>query len=156
MGLSTVSRGKVRTSPNSRYLQISMSRRIWFRALSPWRLCLFPVSIGVSIIRLKYVDGDPFSVEMVFLPESQYLPVIEEHLEDQPFRKISEACGISVGKSFISSEPVLCPAEAGKLLGIPAGAPVLKFCIEIYDTRENPTACEILYTSGKRTKVQLT
>ena len=82
--------------------------------------------------------------------------MIEEHLEDQPFRKISEACGISVGKSFISSEPVLCPAEAGKLLGIPAGAPVLKFCIEIYDTRENPTACEILYTRGKRTKVQLT
>ena len=110
----------------------------------------------ISIIRLKYVDGDPFSVEMVFLPESQYLPVIEEHLEDQPFRKISEACGISVGKSFISSEPVLCPAGAGKLLGIPAGAPVLKFCIEIYDTRENPTACEILYTRGKRTKVQLT
>ena len=95
----------------------------------------------------SYIDG---------LTSRESNELIEEHLEDQPFRKISEACGISVGKSFISSEPVLCPAEAGKLLGIPAGAPVLKFCIEIYDTRENPTACEILYTRGKRTKVQLT
>lgn len=119
-------------------------------------LGLEPEQKTISIVRLKYVEGAPFSVETVFLPELQYLPVLEEHLEDQPFRKISEVCGISVGKSFISSEPVLCPAEAGKLLGVPAGAPVLKFCIEIYDTRENPTACEILYTRGKQTKVQLT
>lgn len=119
-------------------------------------LHLEPEQKVIVIVRLKYVEEAPFSVEMVYLPELQYLPVLENHMEEENFSKISEACGIKVGKSFISSEPVLCPPDVGELLKIPAGAPILNFQIEIYDTREKPTACEILYTRGKSGKVQLT
>lgn len=118
-------------------------------------LRLGPEQMVIAIDRMKYVGGKPFSAERMYLPHLLYLPVLENHLEDQHFSKISEACGIMMGKSYISSEPVLCDATVAKMLDIPAGAPVMKFCIEIYDTQEHPVACEMVYMKGRQSKVLL-
>lgn len=118
-------------------------------------LRLKPGQEVISIVRLKYVEGKPFSVEKVYLPHLLFLSVLEQQLEELPFGEIARRCDIDVGRSYISSEPVICEADVGELLGISGGEPILQFCIEIYDTRETPIACEMTYTKGRRERIPL-
>ncbi len=118
-------------------------------------LRLGPEQQVIAIERMKYVEGTPFSAERMYLPRLLFLPVLENHLEDQHFDKISAVCGVTTGKSYVSSEPVLCDDGVGEMLGIPAGTPILRFCIEIYDTQERPVTCEMVYTPGRQHKIQL-
>ena len=118
-------------------------------------LRLGPEQRVITIDRIKYVEGTPFALEKLYLPELLYAPVIEKHLETQHFDELSVACGVTPGKSFISSEPVLCDAQIGQFLNISEGTPILRFCIELQDMQGNPVACEFVFVDGKQERVEL-
>lgn len=109
----------------------------------------------IVIQRIKYVDGNAFALETMFLPEFLYAPVITNHLESQHFDELSAACGIVPGKSYISSEPVICDSEVSEFLGIPSGTPILRFCIELQNIQGHPVACEYVYADGKQGRMEL-
>lgn len=106
----------------------------------------------IRVDRMKYVDEKPFSLERMYLPQLLFLPVTESNLGNQPFKEIAKTCGITIGNSFISSEPILCDADISALLNTPVDSPILKFCIEIHDMQEHPVACEIVFTKGNQTR----
>lgn len=118
-------------------------------------LRLGPEQSVIAVDRMKYVDGKPFAVERMYLPQLLYSLVLENHLENQYVAEFSKTCGITIGKSFISSEPVICDADICALLDIPAGSPIFKFNIEIHDMQEHPVACEIVFTKGHQNKLLL-
>ena len=118
-------------------------------------LHLGPDQRTIIIDRVKYVDGVAFGLERMFLPELLYAPVLENHLEDQHFDAFSPACGITPGKSFLSSEPVLCDSQVGRLLNIAEGVPILRFCIEMQDIQGHPVACEFVFIEGKQGRMEL-
>ena len=109
----------------------------------------------ITIDRVKYVDGEIFALERMCLPELLYAPVIERHLENQHFDVFSPICGITPGKSFLSSAPVICDAQVGQLLNIAEGVPILRFCIEIQDIQGHPVACEFVFVEGKQERIEL-
>ena len=118
-------------------------------------LRLPPGSPAIAIDRLKYSGDRPIFVERVYLPQHLFGPVLEQHLEDEHLSKVAEQCGITLGKSVVSSEPALCPADVAKLLGLPEGSPVLRFSIEVHDTQERPIAYYFVYAEGKQRKVMM-
>lgn len=118
-------------------------------------LRLDPDQQVIILDRVKYVDGAAFGLERMFLPELFYAPVLEKHLENQHFDTFSPACGITPGKSFLSSEPVLCDAQVGEILKLEEGTPILRFCIELQDIQGHPVACEYVFTEGKQERMEL-
>ena len=109
----------------------------------------------IVIIKTKYVDDKVFAAERLYLPETLFAPVLEEHWEELHFSEIAPRCDVFPGRSFVSSEPVICDEEIAQMLGISAGTPILRFCIEIYDTQEHPVACDYAYVEGKQNRKQL-
>ncbi len=111
----------------------------------------------IAFDRIKYVDGEVFAVEQVFLPHFLYASGIHNFSEkkwlNQSILEIEEACGITVGKGIVSSCPILCPDTASKFLGVPEGTPVLQFSVEIRDVQEHLVAYEIIYTKGHQERV---
>ena len=109
----------------------------------------------IVINKTKYVDGKIFAAERLYLPETLFLPVLEEHLEELHFSEFAPRCEVFPGRSYVSSEPVICDEETAQMLGIPEGTPILRFCIEIYDTKGHPVACDYAYVEGKQNRRQL-
>jgi len=118
-------------------------------------LRLAPGTPAIAIDRLKYSGGKPIFVERVYLPRHLFAPVLEQHLEDAHLSQAAESCGITLGKSVVSSEPALCPADVAALLGLPDGAPVLRFSIEVHDAQERPVAYYLVFAEGKQRKVMV-
>ncbi|MFA9376353.1 MAG: GntR family transcriptional regulator [Lachnotalea sp.] len=114
----------------------------------------------ISYERIKFVDDKPFAVEKVYIPELLCSSILdrysEQDLGSQPISKIMNACGITIGKSYISSKPIICDDKVGELLSVLAGTPILEFCIEIHDLQEKPVAVEFVFTKGELEKVLFT
>ena len=81
----------------------------------------------IVIKRVKYVDDKLFAAEMLYLPEALFSPVLEQHLENLHFSEFAPKCDVFPGKSYVSSQPIICDEEIAELLGISAGAPILRF-----------------------------
>ncbi len=109
----------------------------------------------IVINKIKYVDGKLFAAERLYLPGTLFSQVLTEHLEELHFSEIASRCDVIPGKSFISSTPVLCDAEISQMLNVPAGSPILQFCIEIHDMQETPVAIDLVYVEGKQSPRQL-
>ncbi len=107
----------------------------------------------ITIDRIKYTGSRPALVERVFLPQHLFAPALTQHLEDEHLSKLAEACGIELGKSIVSSQPVICEKDIARLLGLPEGTPVLRFSIEVHDTQDRPVAYYLVTTEGKQRKV---
>lgn len=111
-------------------------------------LRLGPDQQVIVCTRVKDVDGARFAAERVYFPQALFSPVLEHHLEALHISEISRICGITLGECYVSSEAVICDEAIGALLGVPAGAPVLKFSLEIHDSRMSPVAYEVVFAPG--------
>ncbi|MBO5492203.1 MAG: GntR family transcriptional regulator [Pyramidobacter sp.] len=109
----------------------------------------------VVIDRVKYVDGAPFCAEQLFLPELIFAPVVEEQLGELTFAELARRCDVTPGKTFVSSQPVICDERVALMMGVDAGTPILRFCFEIDDVQGHPIACEFAFVEGKQERKPL-
>ncbi len=119
-------------------------------------LRLGPAQLVIRIDRVKYVGGKAAFLEKVYLPQRLYAPVPREEMREGLVADFSQKCGILLGKSYISGEPVLCGTEAALTLGIAEGSPIMRFLIQFDDIRGAAVACEVIYTRGKQEKTLFT
>ena len=109
----------------------------------------------VVIDRVKYVDGAPFCAEQLFLPELIFAPVLQEQLGEQSFAELARRCEVTPGKTYVSSQPVICDKRVARMMGLSEGTPILRFFFEIDDVQGHPVACEFAFVEGRQERKPL-
>ncbi|MER8188089.1 GntR family transcriptional regulator [Kitasatospora sp. NPDC094015] len=92
------------------------------------RLRLAPASPVLRITRLRLVDGQPMSVETLYVPESAVPGLTARDLEENSFYDLLERrYGIGVTEAVQTIEPTVTDEQEAELLDVPAHFPALLF-----------------------------
>ena len=109
----------------------------------------------IALDRMKYIEAKSCFFETLYLPLHLFSLIWDNNLDDENLAEIAEFCGVSLGKTYVSSYPVLCDAKVGQHLQIPVNSPLVKFSFDIRDAQGRPVACEIAFSTGTKNKVLL-
>jgi GntR family transcriptional regulator len=97
---------------------------------SPEIAALLAVAAGTSIVqlrRLRSANGYPISIETATLRGDIAAPLLHEDLEHQSlYRLLDERCGVHMLRASQEIEAGIASEAEGRLLSVPAGAPVLR------------------------------
>ncbi|MEY9934356.1 GntR family transcriptional regulator [Catenulispora sp. GP43] len=109
------------------------SRTVSFTAISAGarvgrRLRLAPSAPVLRVVRLRLVDGEPMSVDTLYLPERLVPGITARDLEENSFYELLETrYGIGVTDAVQTIEPTVTDEEEAGLLGVPVHFPALLF-----------------------------
>lgn len=92
------------------------------------RLRLAPSAPVLRVVRLRLVDGEPMSLDTLYLPEALVPGLTARDLEQHSFYELLESrYGIGVTSAVQTIEPTVTDEEEAGLLGVPAHFPALLF-----------------------------
>ena len=92
------------------------------------RLRLAPSAAVLRVVRLRLVDGEPMSLDTLYLPEELVPGLTARDLETHSFYDLLESrYGIGVMSAVQTIEPTVTDEEEAALLGVPAHFPALLF-----------------------------
>lgn len=92
------------------------------------RLRLAPSAPVLRVVRLRLVDGEPMSLDTLYLPEALVPGLTAGDLEKHSFYDLLETrYGIGVTSAVQTIEPTVTDEEEAGLLGVPAHFPALLF-----------------------------
>ncbi len=92
------------------------------------RLRLAPSAPVLRVVRLRLVDGEPVSLDTLYLPEALVPGLTAQDLEQHSFYDLLESrYGIGVTSAVQTIEPTVTDEEEAGLLGVPAHFPALLF-----------------------------
>lgn len=92
------------------------------------RLRLAPSAAVLRVVRLRLVDGEPMSLDTLYLPEALVPGLTARDLETHSFYDLLESrYGIGVMSAVQTIEPTVTDEEEAALLGVPAHFPALLF-----------------------------
>jgi GntR family transcriptional regulator len=90
-------------------------------------LAVAPGSPVVQLQRLRSANGYPISIETATLRGDIAGPLLREDLEHQSlYRLLEERCGVRILRASQEIEASIAGEPEARLLGVPAGAPVLR------------------------------
>jgi GntR family transcriptional regulator len=92
------------------------------------RLRLAPSAPVLRVARLRLVDGEPMSVDTLYLPEHLVPGITARDLEENSFYELLETrYGIGVTDAVQTIEPTVTDEDEAELLGVPLHFPALLF-----------------------------
>ncbi|MCC0662266.1 GntR family transcriptional regulator [Clostridioides sp. ZZV14-6154] len=92
-----------------------------------------------KIIRLRYTDGEPFGLEIVYLSEEMCKGLTKGILDNSSlYRVLNEKYGYKIQKAEQVMEPIILSDEESKLLETEEGSLALKLHRNSYNKEGNP------------------
>jgi len=93
----------------------------------------------LQIERVRLADGEPLSVELLFLDAKRFDGIASVLGESRSLYQLLRArYGVELASAEETIEAVVAPEREAELLGIASGAPVLLICRQTFDTAERP------------------
>lgn len=108
----------------------------------------------VSLLRLRFADGDTLSLEQMYLSGSICGRVLETPL-NSVYEALRTLLGISVCMADESIELAMVTAPVGALLGQPEGTPILKLERIGYDQQARPVEYSVDLFRADRTRLNV-
>ncbi|MEW1934386.1 GntR family transcriptional regulator [Rhodococcus sp. NPDC079359] len=108
----------------------------------------------VSLLRLRFADGDTLSLEQMYLSDSICGRVLETPL-NSVYEALRTRLGVSVCMADESIELATISAPAGTLLRQPEGTPILKLERIGYDQSERPVEYSVDLFRADRTRLSV-
>lgn len=118
------------------------------------RLHLAPGAPVVALERLRFVDGEPWSLSATWMPEHVGHLVFEADLRERSLYRLLEEHGIRATHGVRSVEAALTDAREGSLLTIGPGKPVLRLRSSTFDVADRPVECFDALHRGDRTRFE--
>ncbi|MBN2679953.1 MAG: GntR family transcriptional regulator [Acidithiobacillaceae bacterium] len=107
----------------------------------------------MEIRRLRYLNREPISVDVTYIPCSIGRKLINEDLATQDiFLLLENKYGIKLGKADIQLESILSDEKISRLLKVEAGSPILKMERLTYTSQNVPIDYEYIYYRGDSLK----
>jgi GntR family transcriptional regulator len=113
-----------------------------------------PDTQGVSLLRLRFADGDTLSLERMYLRGPQCLGILGMHL-DAVYEALRSAFGIRICVADESIALATVSAPVGALLGLLQGTPVLKVERVGYDQNGLPVEYSVDLFRADRTQLNV-
>jgi GntR family transcriptional regulator len=92
----------------------------------------------VSLLRLRYADGDTLSLEHAFLSARRFVRLLEYELTGSLYDLLRDEFDCEMRSADEWIEAIVAPNHVAGLLGIEPGAPLIKLTRQSYDTSGNP------------------
>jgi GntR family transcriptional regulator len=89
-------------------------------------------------VRLRRLEGAPFSHLTTYVPEDIGRTYGRDDLASTPLLTLLERGGIEVGRADQTITATLADAEVARRLGVELGAPLLRISRIVYDQRDRP------------------
>jgi GntR family transcriptional regulator len=118
------------------------------------RLGVGPDTEVVSLLRLRFADGDTLSLERMYLSSPRCAGILGTHL-DSVYEVLRSEFGISVCAADESIELAVVDGQVGSLLGQPAGTPVLRLERVGYDQDQRPVEYSVDLFRADRTRLRV-
>jgi GntR family transcriptional regulator len=84
-------------------------------------------------VRVRAVDGVPFSYLTTHVPESVSLTFSKQELASRPLLELLERAGVNVGHARQRISAVLATGEVAEALGVRTGSPLIELIRVVYD-----------------------
>ena len=115
-------------------------------ALVAQRLALFEGDPVVIIRRVRYLNQQPLSLDLTYLPQTIGARLHPEQLRQRDiFLLLEQEIGIALGHADLSLDATLATAEQAMHLGLIGGEPLLRIERLTYDQQGRPLDFEYLY-----------
>lgn len=109
-----------------------------------------------NILRLRFVEGEPFSLEQVWLPVERAPGLDAARLDGQSLYALLRGdYEVRLSYARQTVEPVLSSEFESRMLELKAETPVLLFCRVAYDTRGVPVEYSKCVYRGVRFKYEM-
>jgi len=108
----------------------------------------------VSLLRLRYADGDTLSLEWMYLTASRCAGILDTYL-DSVYEGLRTACGVSVCSADEAIDLVTVNEPVGALLNQPVGTPVLRLERVGYDQLGGPIEYSVDLFRADRTRLNV-
>ena len=120
-------------------------------------LQLSPENVSIfNILRLRFVEGEPFSLEQVWLPVERAPGLDAARLDGQSLYALLRGdYEVRLSYARQTVEPVLSSEFESRMLELKAETPVLLFCRVAYDTRGVPVEYSKCVYRGVRFKYEM-
>ncbi|MFC6356497.1 GntR family transcriptional regulator [Luethyella okanaganae] len=108
----------------------------------------------VAIERLRFVDGEPWSLSTTWLPLEVGRYVLDADLGEQSLYALLATHGIRAVRGVRSAEATTSDDEQGRLLQVGAGRALLILRSVSFDENERPIECFTAYHRGDRSRFE--
>jgi GntR family transcriptional regulator len=113
-----------------------------------------PESDVVVIERLRFVDGEPWSLTTTYLPLAVGVSVLHEDLSDQSLYALLAENGVRAVRGVRSAEAVSADEIQGRLLAIGEGQALLVLRSVSFDEHDRPMEFFVAYHRGDRSRFE--
>lgn len=108
----------------------------------------------VLLERLRYVDGEPWSLSTTWMPEAVGAVTFGADLTDASLYRVLGEHGIRATHGVRSAEATVATHEQGQLLGVTAGAALLRLRSVSRGTGDRPIEFFVAYHRGDRSRFE--
>jgi GntR family transcriptional regulator len=108
----------------------------------------------VSLLRLRFADGDTLSLEWMYLSASRCAGILGTYL-DSVYEGLRTECGVRVSSADEAIDLATVNAPVGTLLGQPVGTPVLRLERIGYDQLGSPIEYSVDLFRADRTRLNV-
>lgn len=108
----------------------------------------------VVIERLRYVDGEPWSLSTTWMPEAVGRFALDVDLADRSLYGVLAEHGIRAARGVRSAEAAVADADQGRLLGVGEGSPLLVLRSVSFDADDRPIEFFVAYHRGDRSRFE--
>ncbi|RUR01669.1 GntR family transcriptional regulator [Labedella endophytica] len=114
-----------------------------------------PVGSAVVVIeRLRFVDGEPWSLSTTWLPEDVGAVALHADLRDRSLYALLAEHGIRAVEGVRSAEAAIADDEQGSLLRTGVGQPLLVLRSVSFDENDRPIEAFVAYHRGDRSRFE--
>lgn len=107
----------------------------------------------VSLLRVRYADGEALSLEHVFLPAHRLPGLLHHPLNQSIYELLAKEYDVQVARSSEAIEATVCPPSASDMLGISVDAPLLKVTRQSWDDTDLPIEYSVDLFRADRTRL---
>jgi GntR family transcriptional regulator len=110
----------------------------------------------VKIVRLRFVEGQPFDIATNYTPWVVFPGLEKEDLaRGSIYALIRTKFGVQIDHGVRLVEAVPCSPESAKLLRVKANAPLLLIHNTMYDAAHRPVEHSVIQRRGDRAQVEI-
>ena len=113
-----------------------------------------PGSAVVLLKRLRYVDGEPWSLTTTWMPLDIGEPTLGVDFTERSLYRFLAATGVRAARGVRSAEAALATAEHAQHLGVPVAAALLRLRSVSRDEHDRPIEHFVAYHRGDRSRFE--